>query len=188
MHEYGKDNIVISSKIGKGSVIEHFNQISNSVVGEDCVVNSSVIESSNIGNGVSVGPFARIRPNSVVGDNCRIGNFVELKNCTIGEGTKVSHLAYVGDVVIGKKCNIGCGVIFANYDGRKKSKTVVGNNVFVGSNTNIIAPVTIGDNVYICAGSTITHDIPSGSFVIGRSKEIIKPDKAKLYLKEWWSD
>ncbi len=178
------DNYITNSKIGSTTDIKHFNQIDDSVIGENCVVNASFIESSVVGNGVSIGPYAHLRLGCNIGDNCRIGNFVEIKNSTLGAGTKVSHLAYVGDAQVGEGCNIGCGVIFANYNGRTKNKTIVGNNVFIGSNSNIIAPVTIGDNVYICAGSTITQDIPSGAFVIARERETIKLGRAKDYLRE----
>lgn len=184
--KYGKDNFVENSTLHNSVKLGHFNQISNSTIDADCSINASVIEDSVVGCGVEIGPFAHIRPNSNIGDGCRIGNYVEIKNSTLGKNTKVAHLAYVGDAVIGDNCNIGCGVIFANYNGKEKNKIVVGNNVFIGSNSNLVAPVIIGDNVYICAGSTVTKDINSGEFVIARSRETIKPNRAKEYLKRMY--
>ena len=132
---------------------------------------------------MSVGPFARLRPDADVRDNAKIGNFVEIKNAIIGENTKVSHLAYVGDAEVGKNCNIGCGAIFVNYNGRTKSRTVVGDNCFIGSNCNIIAPVAIASDSYICAGTTVTEDINADDFVIGRVRQEVKPCRAHKYLK-----
>ena len=173
-----KNDISKSAKIDSASVIE------NSIIGDNVVVKSSYIEHSVVGENTSVGPFAHLRPNSIIGQNCKIGNFCEIKNSKIGDGTKISHLAYVGDAEVGKNCNIGCGVIFANYDGKQKHKIVVGDNVFIGSNSNIIAPVTIESNSYICAGTTITDKVEEYDFVIGRCKQQNKKDRAKKYLKE----
>ena len=164
--------------VGAGSVIE------DSVIGENCEIKSSVIEKSIIKNNVSIGPFAHIRPDSVIESNAKVGNFVEIKNSVIGEGSKVSHLAYVGDAEIGKCCNIGCGAIFVNYNGKCKQKTIVGDGCFVGSNCNIIAPVSIAKNTYICAGTTVTKNTNAGDFVIGRAYAEAKSDRAKDYLKE----
>lgn len=172
------NNIDETAKIDEQSVIK------NCIIEKNVQIEASFLEDSQVGENSHIGPFSHLRPNSKIGKNCKIGNFCEIKNSIIGDGTKVSHLAYVGDAVVGKNCNIGCGVIFANYNGRDKNKIVVGNNVFIGSNTNIIAPVTIASDVYICAGSTITKDIESGDFVIGRCRETIKKDRAYKYLKE----
>ena len=108
---------------------------------------------------------------------------MEIKNSKVGKGTKIAHLTYVGDAEIGENCNIGCGVIFVNYNGKEKNKIKIGNNVFVGSNCNLIAPLNIGDNVYICAGTTVTKDLAEGDFVIGRVREETKPNRAYKYLK-----
>ena len=170
--------------IDKSAKIDNLSTIKNCVIKENVVIENSVVEDSVVEQGSHIGPFSHIRPNSVIGKNCKIGNFCEVKNSQIGDGTKMSHLAYIGDAVVGKNCNIGCGVIFANYNGKEKNKIIVGDNVFIGSNSNIIAPVKIEDDVYICAGTTITKDIKKGSFVIGRSRETIKFDKAYEYLKE----
>ena len=110
----------------------------------------------------------------MVGNNCRVGDFVELKNCVLGDGTKASHMSYLGDVDIGTNCNIGAGVIFANYDGKQKHHSVVGDNVFVGCNCNIISPVNIADETFICAGTTLTQNTQPKDFVIGRMRESIK--------------
>ena len=150
--------ILGNSKIGKGSIIYPNTTIENSVIGENCVIKSSYIEESEVKNNVKIGPFAHLRPNSVVSDDCNIGNFVEIKNAVIGKGTAASHLAYVGDADIGEGCNIGCGAIFVNYNGRSKNRTIVEDNCFIGSNCNVIAPVHIKKDSYICAGTTITID------------------------------
>jgi bifunctional UDP-N-acetylglucosamine pyrophosphorylase/glucosamine-1-phosphate N-acetyltransferase len=158
------------------------NYICDSKIGKNCKIHSSIIEQSNIKNNVSIGPFSRLRPNCEIGEGCKIGNFVEIKNSKLGNSTKVSHLAYVGDSEIGNDCNIGCGVIFANYNGKIKNKIKVGNHVFVGSNSNLIAPVTISDNSYICAGTTVTKDVEADDFVIGRVRQENKPNRANKYF------
>jgi len=159
------------------------NFITNSKIGKGSKIYSSIIENAEVGKCTLIGPYAHLRPKAKLGDYVKLGNFCEVKNSNIGEHSKISHLAYVGDADIGSGCNIGCGVIFVNYNGKIKSKSVVGNNVFIGSNTNVIAPVNIGDNVYICAGTTIDKDIQSESFVIGRARQIEKLNRAKKYLK-----
>lgn len=167
--------------IGDDTILLPGNLIVNSQIGSGCTISNSVIESSKIKSEVSVGPFARIRPGSVIENCCKVGNFVELKNCHLGSGSKISHLAYAGDCEIGQNCNIGCGVIFANYDGKAKHKTTVGNHVFIGSNCNIIAPVSIEDDSYICAGTTVTKDVAKNDFVIGRAQQENKPNRASKY-------
>ena len=168
--------------IGDNVTLLPNNYILDSTIENDVVIHSSVIENSIIKSGASVGPFARLRPNSSIGENCKIGNFVEIKNSTVGDRSKISHLAYVGDSEVGKDCNIGCGVIFANYNGKTKNKITIGNHVFVGSNCNLIAPLTIKDDSYICAGTTVTENIESEDFVIGRVKQINKAGRAKKYF------
>ena len=156
--------------------------ISNSTIKKGSKIYSSLIENSIVGEGCLIGPFAHIRPNSKLGKSVKLGNFCETKNSVIGDYTKISHLAYVGDAEIGSNCNIGCGAIFVNYDGKKKSKTIVKNHVFIGSNVNIIAPVTICENAYICAGTTVDKDIQPESFVIGRVRQEEKLGRAKDYF------
>ena len=126
-----------------------------------------------------IGPFAHLRGNVVLEDNVKIGNFVELKKAIIGEGTKVPHLSYMGDCEIGSKTNIGCGTITCNYDGVNKHKTIIGDNAFIGSNVNLVAPVKIGNNVTIGAGSTITEDVPDNALSIARERQINKEDWKK---------
>ncbi|MBR2030339.1 MAG: hypothetical protein IJ999_05490 [Clostridia bacterium] len=128
----------------------------------------------SVGKNVSVGPFATIRPGSIIGDGCRIGNFVEVKNSVIKQNTKIAHLAYVGDAQVGCGVNVGCGVVFANFDGKTKHKTVVGDNCFLGCNSNLVAPLCIGDGCFVAAGTTVTKDVGADSFVIGRTRQSVK--------------
>lgn len=126
-----------------------------------------------IGAGTKIGPGVILRGDVVIGQNCRVTNYVEIKQSTIGDGTKISHMTYIGDAVVGKNCNIGCGVVFCNYDGREKHQTTIGDGVFIGSNVNLVAPVTIGDGAFIAAGSTITDDVPEWAFAIARGCQSI---------------
>ena len=135
------------------------------------ILPNSVIEDAVIGNGASIGPFARIRPEANIGENAKIGNFVEVKKSTIGKGSKISHLSYVGDTTMGDDVNIGAGVITCNYDGTNKHQTTIEDGAFVGSDTQLIAPVTIGKNATIGAGSTITKDVPEAQLSLSRSKQ-----------------
>lgn len=167
-----------------GCVVGSFSYIEDSVVGQNTVVKSSRIVSSKVGANCTVGPNAHLRDNTVVGEGCRIGNFVEIKNSTLGNGVKASHLAYIGDASVGKNTNIGCGVIFVNYDGKRKHKTTVGKNCFIGCNTNLVAPLTVGDNCFVACGTTVDKDIPSGTFGIGRSYLTLKEGRAVYYLKK----
>ena len=192
-------NLVENSHICKGSFIEN-SKIINCVIGEgvkvedaclkncyikkNCVILRSEVEGCEAGEGVFVGPFARIRPECVLGDGVKIGNFVEIKNSKLGDRTKVNHLAYVGDAEIGEGCNIGAGVVFVNYDGKKKHKTFVGSGCFIGSNSNLIAPLKIADKTFIACGTTVTEDSKQYDFIIGRSRAEIKPGMAERYLKK----
>ncbi|MBQ8908693.1 MAG: hypothetical protein IJY90_00165 [Clostridia bacterium] len=178
---YENNHIEGKVEIGDNTTLLPGNFIVNASIGENCTLHQSVIQDCIIHNNVSIGPFARLRPKSEIDDDCKIGNFVEIKNSHIGSGSKISHLAYVGDCEIGTQCNIGCGVIFANYDGKLKHKTIVGNHVFVGSNSVVVAPVKIENDCYICANSTITKQCKQGDFVIGRARQENKPDLAKKY-------
>jgi bifunctional UDP-N-acetylglucosamine pyrophosphorylase/glucosamine-1-phosphate N-acetyltransferase len=166
-------NNVIEGKtiIKKGTILYPNSRISSSVIGENVTVQSSVIIDSSVGNNTTVGPFAYIRPESNIGQNVKIGDFVEVKKSTIGDGTKVSHLTYIGDAEVGGGCNFGCGTITVNYDGEKKFKTIIGDNVFVGCNTNLVAPVKVESNSYIGAGSTITHTVKEGSLAVARARQ-----------------
>lgn len=181
---YPNNVIIGKTYIGDNSVIKYNNYINDCNIGANTIIDFSYMEQSFVGDNVNIGPYSRLRPNSKIDNNCKIGNFVEVKNSNLGEGTKASHLAYIGDSTIGKNCNIGCGAIFVNYNGKEKNKTLVGDNCFIGSNCNIIAPVEIKNNTYICAGTTLTINTEEYDFVIGRQRETIKPQKAKKYLKE----
>ena len=168
--------------IGYGCEICSNSVLQNAVVDNDVEIKSSFLEDCKIGKGCKIGPFAHIRNNATIDKNCRVGNFVEIKNSQIGEGCKMAHLAYIGDAIIGSNCNIGCGVIFCNFNGKIKQKSILGKNVFVGSNTNLIAPLTIGDNAYIAGGSTITQDINKDEFAIARSRQTNKTNFKNPYL------
>jgi bifunctional UDP-N-acetylglucosamine pyrophosphorylase/glucosamine-1-phosphate N-acetyltransferase len=150
-------------------------------IGRDTVIQPfTVIKGpAKIGPGCNIGPFVHIRPDTVIGKNCKIGNYVEIKKSTIGDHVNVAHLSYIGDTEIGDNTNIGAGTITANYDGVKKNKTKIGKNVSVGSNSVFVAPVTVGDNVTVAAGSVITDDVPSGSLAIARCRQTVKKNWAK---------
>ena len=169
--------------IGDNTIIFPFNYIENCNIGKNCEISYSHLQDVAIQNYVKVGPFSRIRPGSIIKDNCKIGNFVEIKNSEIKSGVKASHLSYIGDASVGENTNVGCGVIFANYNGKIKNHIRVGKNCFIGSNSNLIAPLNISDNTYICAGTTLTKDTKKNDFVIGRERETIKPNRASRYLK-----
>ena len=155
-------------EIGPNAVLEDV------TVGEDSTVNASQCRACTIGSGTTVGPFAYIRPDTKVGDSVRVGDFVELKNADIGDETKISHLAYLGDCDVGAGSDIGCGTVTVNYDGVKKFRTRIGAGAFIGCNTNLVAPVTVGQGAYVAAGSTITRDVPSHSLAIARSQQTVK--------------
>ena len=176
--QIGQDTIIYpgnviegNTVIGKNCILYPNSRIKNSIIGEGVDIQSSVILESEVGNNTTVGPFAYIRPESIIGNNVRIGDFVEIKKSTIGNNTKVSHLTYVGDAEVGEGCNFGCGTVTVNYDGKNKNKTIIGNNSFIGCNTNLISPVKIEDNTYIAAGSTITNDVKSGELAVARAKQ-----------------
>lgn len=173
--------IVGRCEIGENAEIGAGTELIDSTIGAETTVKNSYISGSSVGRSCSVGPNAYLRPGTEVGDGCRIGDFVELKNAKIGHGTKISHLAYVGDAVLGEQVNVGCGVVFVNYDGRKKSQTVVGDKCFIGSNCNLIAPLVIGDNAFLAAGTTLTQDLAPKDFCIGRCRESIKQGRAEKY-------
>ena len=176
--EIGKDTIIYpgnviegNTKIGEGVIIYPNSRICNSIISNDVEIQSSVITDSKIGERTTVGPFAYIRPESEIGCDVRIGDFVEIKKSTIGDNTKVSHLTYVGDAKVGENCNFGCGTVVVNYDGKNKNTTVIGNNSFIGCNTNLVSPVTVEDNTYIAAGSTIVNDVKEGELAVARAKQ-----------------
>lgn len=164
------------TRIDRKSVIKegaeiYSSTIKNSTIGEDVLIRSSEIEDSSIGRGTTVGPYAHLRPNSHIGENCKIGNFVEVKNSNVGDGSKMSHLAYIGDADVGSGVNIGCGVVFVNYDGRDKFRAKVGDNAFIGSNANLVAPIEVEENGYVAAGSTITKKVLKGQLSLERAPQ-----------------
>lgn len=171
-----------NSYIGADAIIGPHSEISDSSIGNETIVRQSAIESSKIGNKVQIGPYAHIRPNSSINDEARIGNFVEIKNSTIGMGSKVPHHSYIGDTTLGDHVNIGCGTITVNYNGKTKHRTEIGSHSFVGCNSNLIAPVKIADHAYVAAGSTITTDVPSDALAIARARQVNKEEYAKRLL------
>lgn len=172
--------------IGKGCVIGPNTIIKSSVIGDDNEILASVLTEATVENGVHIGPFAYLRPKSQIHSNAKIGDFVEVKNSVIGEGTKVSHLTYIGDADVGKKCNFGCGTVLVNYDGTNKHRSKIGDHAFIGCNTNLVSPVEVGDYGYTAAGSTITKDVPGGALAIARAKQENKEGwvDRKGYLKK----
>ena len=174
-------NVTIKSgtKIGSDCVIGSGSMLDRAVIHDGVDVLSSVILESEVDEGTHVGPFAYIRPNCHVGKEVKVGDFVELKNSNIDDGTKISHLTYIGDSDVGKRVNFGCGTVTCNYDGKKKYRTTIGDDCFVGCNTNFVSPISVGDGVYIAAGSTITEDIPENSLSIARARQV---------NKEGWKD
>ena len=156
--------------IGENCTIGQNSRIKDSVIGDDTSIQSSVILESKVGSGPSVGPFAYLRPNSEVGDGCKVGDFVEIKNSKLGDGAKAAHLTYVGDSDVGERVNLGCGVVFVNYDGSRKYRSVVEDGAFIGCNVNLVSPVHVGKDAYIAAGSTITEDVPDGALYVARAK------------------
>ncbi|GEK34487.1 bifunctional UDP-N-acetylglucosamine diphosphorylase/glucosamine-1-phosphate N-acetyltransferase GlmU [Kurthia sibirica] len=194
--------IDVDVKIGRDTIIQPGVTLSgNTIIGEDCIigpnsritdsqigdrttVDSSNVDQSSVGEDVAVGPFANIRPASQVGNKAKVGNFVELKKTILGEGSKASHLTYLGDAEIGKAVNIGCGTITVNYDGVNKFKTIIGDRSFVGCNSNLVAPITIGADTYIAAGTTVTKEVPQFALAIGRSRQENKENYVnKLNIK-----
>lgn len=168
-----------NSHISAGASVQPYCFLKDCFVGGGTTVRSTFADNARIGARCEIGPFACLRPGSVVGDGCRVGDFVEVKNSSLGDGVKAAHLAYIGDAAVGGGTNVGCGTVFANYDGREKHKTVVGRNCFLGCNVNLVAPLTLGDGVFVAAGTTVTDDADENSFVIGRSRQQTKRKKEK---------
>jgi len=180
---YPNTTITGNTIIKKGAIVGPNSEVVDSIIHERAEIRHSIILESEVGHDTTVGPFAHLRNHAVIGPNNRIGNFVEVKKSTTGEGTKAAHLIYLGDATIGKNVNFGCGSVTVNYDGVNKHQTVIGDDVFVGCNVNLIAPIKVEDNVFIAAGSTVTENIPKGAFTIARNKQINKEDYSKNYIK-----
>jgi len=168
-HLRGKTVIGSGSRIGPGSLIE------NSQLGQNVTALYSVVSDSLVQDGTRIGPYAHLRGHVEVGASCRVGNFVELKNATLGERTNVAHLSYLGDATLGDRVNVGAGTITANYDGVKKHRTKIGDRTKTGSNSVLVAPVTLGEDVNVAAGSVVTEDVPDDCLVIARARQVVKP-------------
>ncbi|RIP32673.1 bifunctional UDP-N-acetylglucosamine diphosphorylase/glucosamine-1-phosphate N-acetyltransferase GlmU [Staphylococcus gallinarum] len=166
--------------IGSDTIIGQYSEITNSDIGANVTIKQSVVNEATIGDEVTVGPFAQLRPGAELGKKVKVGNFVEVKKSVVKEGAKLPHLSYIGDAEIGARTNVGCGSITVNYDGVNKFKTIIGNDSFIGCNTNLVAPVTLGDRSFIAAGSTITDNVPEDSLALARSKQTTKEG----YLKK----
>ncbi len=176
---YPNNTITGETVIGENTVIMPNCIIDGCRIGDNVKITASVMEGATIADGTTVGPFAYLRKGADIGKECRVGDFVEVKNAKIGDGTKVAHLTYVGDCELGRKCNVGCGVVFVNYDGKQKHRTTVRDHCFIGSNCNVIAPVDIADGSYIAAGTTITESTPADSLVVGRARQVVKEGRGK---------
>lgn len=161
--------------IGEGCVIGPGSVVERSMIGSRCVINATQIYDSTLEDEVKIGPFCHVRPGSYLHRGVKVGDFVEIKNSTIGEDTHASHLTYIGDSDVGARVNFGCGVVTVNYDGKHKHRTVIGDDAFIGCNTNLVAPVNVGDGAYTAAGSTITDDVPSSTLAIARARQVNKP-------------
>lgn len=168
------------SEIGEDVIIGQYTEITNSSIGSNVTIKQSVINESNVDDYATVGPFAQLRPGADLGKKVKVGNFVEVKKSIIKDGAKVPHLSYIGDAEIGERTNIGCGSITVNYDGINKFKTSIGDDVFIGCNTNLVAPVTLGNRAFVAAGSTITDNVPNDSLALGRARQTTKEG----YLKK----
>ena len=171
------------SIIEKDSIIGPNTEIHASVIHRNVSVKHSLVYDSEVFENTSIGPFAHLRNGAIIGKNNRIGNFVEVKNSKTGNGTKAAHLAYIGDAITGQNVNFGCGSITVNYDGVDKHQTIIGDDVFIGCNTNLVAPLKVGNRVFIAAGSTVTKDVPEGALAIARNKQINKADYAKHLIR-----
>ncbi len=170
------------TEIGKNSVIGPNCQLCDTVVGERSSLNNVYANGSKVGSDCNIGPFVQLRPGTVIDDSVHVGDFVEIKNSTVGKGTSVSHFNYVGDSDVGKNVNFGCGSLTANYDGTNKFRTEIGDNAFIGCNTNLVAPVKVGNAAYTAAGSTVTKDVPDGALAIERGEQKIREGYAEKKL------
>lgn len=170
-------------QIGEDTIIGPHTEIMNSAIGSRTVIKQSVVNHSKVGNDVNIGPFAHIRPDSVIGNEVKIGNFVEIKKTQFGDRSKASHLSYVGDAEVGTDVNLGCGSITVNYDGKNKYLTKIEDGAFIGCNSNLVAPVTVGEGAYVAAGSTVTEDVPGKALAIARARQVNKDDYVKKIHK-----
>ena len=174
----GKTTVGAHCEIGPNTML------TDCTVADHVRINTAQCEDSRICANCEIGPYTHIRPHCVVGECSKIGAFVQLKNCNLGAGTKMAHLTYVGDADVGDRVNFGCGTVTCNYDGNAKFRTTIGNDCFVGCNTNLVAPVTLGDGAYTAAGSTVTQDVAADSLVIARSRQVEKAGWAAEHRKK----
>ncbi len=182
---YPNNHLMGDTEIGEGCILEPGCMIKNSKVSSGSHIKAySYFENAIVGNDCVIGPFARLREGSNIGPENKIGNFVETKKVEFDKGVKVSHLSYVGDAEIGENVNIGCGFITCNYDGANKHKTKIGKNTFIGSDSQMIAPINIGEEAYVGSGSTINQDVPDGAFAIARGRQVTKEGMAKRFIKK----
>jgi bifunctional UDP-N-acetylglucosamine pyrophosphorylase/glucosamine-1-phosphate N-acetyltransferase len=181
---YPNVHIRKNTKIGKNCLIDTGSVIDSCVISDNVIVKPySVLSSSVIEEDCSIGPFSHLRPDNVIKKNVHIGNFVEVKKSILDENTKASHLSYIGDAIIGKNVNVGAGTITCNYDGYRKNQTIIGDNVFIGSDTQLVAPVKIGNDCLIAAGTTVTKDTPPFSLVLSRVPQQVKENWVISYRK-----
>ena len=174
----GNTTIAAGSVIGPGSVL------TDAVIGKNCTVKNTYISESTLEENVSIGPFSQVRPGCHIAAGCKIGDFVEVKNSHIGQKTAIAHLTYVGDTDCGSGVNFGCGVAIANFNGKEKFRTTIGDGAFLGCNTNLVAPVTIGAGAYTAAGATVTRDVPEDAMLIARAEQTVKPGLARRFRRE----
>lgn len=170
--------------VGENCVIGPNTMICDCKIFDGVTVNASQCEQSIIRTGAKIGPFAYLRPNSDIGEGVKVGDFVEIKNSIIGAGTKISHLTYVGDSDVGQRVNFGCGTVIVNYDGNQKTRTTIGDDCFIGCNTNLISPVALGDGCYTAAGSTITQNVSPNALGIARARQSEKPGWAEKHRQK----
>ena len=187
----GKGTVLLPGTILRGRTVVGENctigpnvMLTDTTVEDNVTINTAQVEESTIRTGCEIGPYTHIRPHCDVGEGSKIGAFVQLKNCNLGKGTKMAHLTYVGDADVGERVNFGCGTVTCNYDGNAKFRTTIGNDCFVGCNTNLVAPVTLADGVYTAAGSTVTQDVEQDALVIARSRQQVKPGWAAEHRKK----
>jgi bifunctional UDP-N-acetylglucosamine pyrophosphorylase/glucosamine-1-phosphate N-acetyltransferase len=164
------------TKVGSGCRVRSYSVVQDSVLGGEILLrNGCILDGAIVGDGAVLGPYAHLRPGSRIGEGAHVGNFVETKNTRLGKGSKANHLSYLGDAVIGEGVNVGAGAITCNYDGVNKNPTTIEDGVFVGSDSTLVAPLTVGEGAYIAAGSCITEDVPAGALALGRSRQTTKP-------------
>ena len=187
----GKGTVLLPGTILRGKTVVGENctigpnvMLTDTTVEDGVTINTAQIEESIIRKNCEIGPYTHVRPHCDVGEGSKIGAFVQLKNCNLGKGTKMAHLTYVGDADVGERVNFGCGTVTCNYDGNAKFRTTIGSDVFVGCNTNLVAPVSLADGVYTAAGSTVTHDVEADALVIARARQQVKPGWAAEHRKK----